>query len=218
MHTHAKQIVRAFVQQHLSVIHAARRELLCAVVSAVMAGHLLSLSRLARALMGQSTQRAALKRVDRLIGNARIGQEAEAVAAALLCRWCRSGQPVVIAVDWSEVAPGGAFVELRAALTPLGMGRGLTIYQEVYPRSKLSNGQAEGALLKRLARVDTGWRASDHYHRCGVSPTVVCRSRASGLGMDRAHSRWRVCLARRGVLGGGKAMVREDYAQSDTLE
>jgi hypothetical protein len=150
MHTHAKQIVREFVQRHLSAVHAARREVLCATVSAVMAGHLLSLSRLARALMGQSTQRAALKRVDRFIGNPRIAQESEAVAAALLCRWCQSGQPVVIAVDWSEVAPGGAFVELRAALTPLGMGRGLTIYQEVYPRSKLSNGQAEHTLLKRL--------------------------------------------------------------------
>lgn len=150
MHTHAKRIVRKFVQRHLSGIHAARREALCAVVSAVMAGHLLSLSRLARALMGQSTQRAALKRVDRLIGSKRIAQETEVVAAALLDRWCRSGQAVVIAVDWSEVAPGGAFVELRAALTPLGMGRGVTIYQSVYPRSKLSNPKAERTLLKRL--------------------------------------------------------------------
>lgn len=151
MHTHAKEIVGKFVQQHLSALHAARREVFCAAVSAVMAGHLLSLSRLARALIAQSTQRAALKRVDRFIGNKRIAQESEAVASALLCRWCQRGQPVVIAVDWSEVAPGGAFVELRAALTPLGMGRGLTIYQEVYPRSKLSNGQAEHGLLKRLS-------------------------------------------------------------------
>lgn len=150
MHTHAKKIVREFVQRHLSLIHAARREVLCAVVSAVMAGHLLSLSRLARALIGQSTQRAALKRVDRLIGNKRIAQETETVAAALLSRWCQSRQPVVIAVDWSEVAPGGVFVELRAALTRLGMGRGLTIYQQVYPESKLGNAQAEHMLLKRL--------------------------------------------------------------------
>jgi Transposase DDE domain len=151
MHTRASQIVWEFAQRHLQLIHAARREVLCAVVSAVMAGHLLTLSRLARALVGHSTQRAALKRVDRLIGNARIGRESEAVAAALLCWWCRSGSPLVIAVDWSEVAPGGAFVELRAALTPLGAGRGLTVYQAVYPRSKLSNGPAERRLLKRLA-------------------------------------------------------------------
>lgn len=150
MHTHAKRIVGEFVKRHLTGIHAARRELLCAVVSAVMAGHLLSLSRLARGLMARSTQRAALKRVDRLIGNHRIAQESAVVAAALLHRWCESGQAVVIAVDWSEVAPGGAFVELRAALTPLGTGRGVTIYQEVHPRSQLGNGHAERMLLRRL--------------------------------------------------------------------
>jgi hypothetical protein len=150
MHTRAKQIVGEFIERHLGLIHAARREVLCAAVSAVMAGHLLTLSRLARALAGHSTQRAALKRVDRLIGNARIARESEVVAAALLSTWRGSALPVVIAVDWSEVAPGGAFVELRAALTAPGRGRALTLYQEVYPLSKLNNGQAEARLLERL--------------------------------------------------------------------
>src|SRR5262252_5217177 len=134
MHTHAKRIVQGFIQKHLS-IHAARRQSLCEAVCAVMVGGLLSLSRLARAVMGKGTQKAALKRVDRLIGNERIGQEAQEIAAALLRVLCRGGQPLVIAVDWSAVSPGAAFVELRATLTWLGMGRGLTIYQQVYPRS-----------------------------------------------------------------------------------
>ncbi len=150
MHTHARKIVQGFVHKHLSLIHAARRELLCAAVGAVMGGHLLSLSRLARALIGQSTQKAALKRVDRLMGNKRIGQEAQVVGAALLRTLCRGAQPLVIAVDWSKVAPDGVFVELRAAATRPGMGRGLTIYQQVYPKSKLGNGRAERALLKTL--------------------------------------------------------------------
>lgn len=150
MHTHARKIVQGFVHGQLSLIHAARRELLCAAVSAVMGGHLLSLSRLARALMGQSTQKAALKRVDRLMGNKRIGQEAQVVGAALLRTLCWGGQPLVIAVDWSEVAPDGVFVELRAVATRTGMGRGLTIYQQVYPESKLGNARAERALLKTL--------------------------------------------------------------------
>ena len=150
MHTHASRIVQGFVHGQLSLIHAARRELWCAAVSAVMGGHLLSLSRLARALMGQSTQKAALKRVDRLMGNRRIAQEAQVVGAALLRTLCRGGQPLVIAVDWSEVAPDGVFVELRASATLTGMGRGLTIYQQVYPESKLGNARAERALLKTL--------------------------------------------------------------------
>lgn len=150
MHTHARKIVRGFVHRQLSLIHAARRELWCAAVSAVMGGHLLSLSRLARGLMDQSTQKAALKRVDRLLGNPRIAQEARVVAAALLRTLCRGGQPLVIAVDWSEVAPGGVFVELRAVATHTGMGRGLTIYQQVYPEKKLGNARVERALLKTL--------------------------------------------------------------------
>ena len=150
MHTHAKKIVQRFIQKQLNLIHAGRRELLCAAVSAVMCGHLLSLSRLARALIGQSTQKAALKRVDRLMGNQRIAQEAEVVGAALLRALCRGGQSLVIAVDWSAVAPGGAFVELRAVATRPGMGRGLTIYQRVYPEKKLGNAAVERALLKML--------------------------------------------------------------------
>lgn len=150
MHTHARRIVQGFVQKHLSLIHAARRELLCAAVFAVMSGHLLSLSRLARALIGQSNQRAALKRVDRLMGNQRIAQEAQVVGAALLRTLCQGGQPLVIAVDWSEVAPDGVFWELRAVATRTGMGRGLTIYQQVYPEKKLGNARVERALLKRL--------------------------------------------------------------------
>jgi len=150
MHTHARKIVQNFVHKHLSLIHAARRELLCAAVCAVMGGHLLSLSRLARGLMGQSNQRAALKRVDRLMGNQRIAQEARDVGAALLRTLCRGAQPLVIAVDWSEVAPDGVFVELRAVATCPGMGRGLTIYQQVYPEKKLGNARAERALLKTL--------------------------------------------------------------------
>jgi len=117
-----------------------------------MGGHLLSLSRLARALMGQGTQKAALKRVDRLIGNPRIAQEAQVVGAALLRSLPQGGQPLVIAVDWSAVAPDGVFVELRATVTRAGMGRGLTIYQQVYPNKKLGNARAERALLKTLSR------------------------------------------------------------------
>ena len=200
MHTHARKIVQNFVHKRLSLIHMARRELLCAAVSAVMGGHLLSLSRLARALMGQSTQKAALKRVDRLMGNKRIGQEAHIVGAALLRTLCQGGQPLVIAVDWSEVAPDGVFVELRAVATRTGMGRGLTIYQQVYPESKLGNARAERALLKQLhewmpasAQViivtDAGFRRPwfAHIERLGWS--WIGRIRA-GVCVSRDRTHW----------------------------
>src|SRR5258708_9456897 len=138
-------------------MHAARSKLLCAAVAAAMAGHVLSLSRLARAVTGSGRLKAALKRIDRLMGCLRVEDEVELGAEALLRQLCRAGQPLVIAVDWSAVAPAGEFVELRAAVTRLGMGRALSVYQRVYPLAKLGNARAERALLDALrAWIDAG--------------------------------------------------------------
>lgn len=147
---HARDIVLRFVETHLRRMHAARRQVLTAAVAAVMGGHWVSLTRLARGLGEASGLKAAIKRIDRLIGHARIEEEARWVGAALMERVCRLGGPLVVAVDWSAVAPGGAFVELRAAVTCPGMGRALTVYQQVYPQGKLGNGKAERALLETL--------------------------------------------------------------------
>lgn len=147
---HAHWIVERFVQTHLGLMHAARRGLLIAAVAAGMTGHALSLSRLACAIMGQGRFKAALNRVERLIGCRRIESEAEHVGQALLQRLSVRGQRLVIAVDWSPVAPGGQFVELRAAVTWLGMGRALTVYQRVYALDRLSDPSAEQALLEAL--------------------------------------------------------------------
>ena len=200
MHTHAWTIVEKFIGHNLSLMHAGRRALLGAAVAAVMAGHLLSLSRLARALIGQGTLKAALKRIDRLIGNERIEREAQLVAAALLRMLCARGQPLVIAVDWSAVAPDGAFVELRAVATHAGMGRGLTVYQQVYAKAKLGNPDAERSLLRALHTwvpsavpviviTDAGFRRPwfAEVERFGWS--WIGRVRA-GVGVSRDRQHW----------------------------
>ena len=150
MHTHARKIVHAFVQTHLKLIHAARREVWAAAVFVVMNGRWLSLMRLSRGLMGAGSLKAAAKRIDRLIGNTRIVQEAQHIERALIQRLCPVAGLAVIAVDWSSVSAGGKFVELRASLVHAGMGRGLTICHRVYPLSKLGNGRCEQAFLRDL--------------------------------------------------------------------
>ena len=147
---HAHVIVQRFIETQLTRIHAARRPALAAAVTALMQGHFLSLSRLARGLTGTRGLKAALKRIDRLIGHARIDAEAQWVAGAIAARLKTQGGPLVIAIDWSAVGPGGAFVELRASASMPGKGRGITIYQRVYPRSLLGNPKAERALLEDL--------------------------------------------------------------------
>ena len=154
---HAHVIVQRFVDTQLPLLHAARRPVLTAAVTAVMRGHLLSLSRLARGVIGEAGLKAALKRIDRFIGHGRIEQEARVVAAALAARVKAQGGPLVIAIDWSAVGPGGAFVELRASATVPGKGRGITLYQQVYPLAQLGCPKAERALLDALH----GWIGTD---------------------------------------------------------
>lgn len=150
---HAESIVTRFIESALSGIHGARRRVLALVVWAAMSGHAVSLSRLARGVSHQrSGLKAGLKRVDRLIGSARIDTEVDVAAQALLGLLCGWLSRMVIVVDWSAATPGGTFVELRAAVVWLGMGRGITVYQRVYPAAKQGNAKAEGALLKALRR------------------------------------------------------------------
>lgn len=147
---HAQHIVQRFVDAQLGSIHALRRAVLVAAVCAVMAGHFLSLTRLARGLCHQGRLKAAIKRIDRFLGHERIKRETEAAGAALLNRLCQLGAPIVIALDWSASSPGGTFVELRAAVTCAGMGRALTVYQEVFEQKQLGSGRIERALLRKL--------------------------------------------------------------------
>ena len=149
-----------FIETYLWDLHAARRRVLIALVSAAMNGQCISLTRLSRAILGKGCLKAAIKRVDRWIGHPRIVQEAQIVGRQLLAQLSRARLPLIIAVDWSAVSPGGKFVELRAAVTRLGMGRALTVYQQVYPLNKLGNAKVEHALLQALR----AWIGQDILH------------------------------------------------------
>lgn len=150
---HAGQIVAQFLEAHLSVMHGARRRVLTGLVWVAMCGCALTLSKLARHMSGVNrSMKSSLKQVDRHIGHVRTKAECAQVARALLTCLCRWLSVLVIAVDWSSAAPGGAFVELRASVVWLGMGRGLTVYQQVYPAAKQGNRRAEAALLNALAQ------------------------------------------------------------------
>jgi DDE family transposase len=197
---HARAIVQRFIETHLTCIHAARRTVLSAAVGALMQGSPLSLSRLARGVIGETGLKAALKRIDRLIGHRRIEAEAKGVAAAIIERMKRAGT-LVIAIDWSAIGPGGKFVELRAALTLPGEGRGITLYQQIYPLSKLGNPKAEGALLDALhhwigneVRVivitDAGFRRAWFAHLERLKWAWIGRMRGNARLASRASGRW----------------------------
>jgi hypothetical protein len=99
-------------------------------------------------------------------------------------------------VDWSAAAPGGKFVELRAAVSYPGMGRALSLYSRVCPQKQLGNAKLERAFLDVLKTwlagyagqvvvvSDAGFRAPWFAHIEALGWAWVGRVRGS------------VCLAR----------------------
>jgi len=210
---HAEAIVARFVEQALAPIHGARRRVLAAVVWAAMCGSVVSLSRLARGMVGAGgAAKAALKRVDRLVGHARIEREVDIVAQAILLRLARWMDPLVIAVDWSAVTPGGTFVELRAAVVWPGMGRGLTVCQRVYPAKRQGNGKAERSFLRELSRmIPRGTRViviSDAGFRTPWFRAVACLG-WGGNQVRRGDGLWR------DALGFGQRATAQAVRMSD---
>lgn len=148
---HAEQIVRRFVSS-VPGIHKSRIRSYSDLVSAVIHGGRLTLTQLGRRLSGPNCK-ANLKRVERLIGSPRVGDEMVAFAARTLEVCEPQAGALVIGVDWSPAKAGGAFMELRASLLNAGMGRGVTIYQEVHPQEQYASPSVEARFLRRLKRI-----------------------------------------------------------------
>lgn len=148
----AEAIVTSFVDRFLAPMHQARRELLATVACAALAGSSLSLTRLARGVRTRATLKCTIRRVERLIGNARVNREAELLGRALIGRICAVSRTLVLAVDWSEASSDGRFVELRIAATWPGAGRAVSIYQQVHPLSKLGNARVERDVTRCVAQ------------------------------------------------------------------
>lgn len=147
---HAAKILRRFVWTRLPGVHASRRECLVDAVTAITRGCPLRLSGLARGMARAGTYKAALKRADRLLGNARIDAENRCASQAIVNQLGAMCRELFIAVDWSSAAPGGRMVQLRASATMPGMGRAITICQRVYPGSTMGSARAENDLLQWL--------------------------------------------------------------------
>ncbi len=91
--------------------------------------------------------RAPLKRLDRLLGNRHLAQEAERFYAAM-ARWLIRGARPIIVVDWSDLKADGSLHLLRAGI-PVG-GRTLTVLEAIHPEREKNSPRVERAFLHRL--------------------------------------------------------------------
>ena len=145
----ALRLLHKTLAQALPEIHLTRLRALMASVEGLLCGRQLWLSELGRHLPGRAKEKHKIKRVDRLLGNARLQHERRTLyqwLARQLVGGCR--HPSIL-IDWSDVDAAKSLFILRAAVS-LG-GRALPLYEEVHTRYQHPSDHRR--FLDRLAEV-----------------------------------------------------------------
>ncbi|HZS37634.1 MAG TPA: IS4 family transposase [Polyangia bacterium] len=141
----ASDIVRSLLRRCIRRIHATRLLTLLAAVDALVRGGRASLTHLGRSLLAATTAKHRIKRIDRLLGNARLHRDLRLLYDALTRRLIGESLRPLIIVDWTQLH--GDWWALSAAV-PFG-GRALPIYNEVHR----SSGNGRAAQHRRFLRA-----------------------------------------------------------------
>jgi hypothetical protein len=148
---HASILLHKWLSNVLPAMHMKRREVLAAVISAAMIGGKLTVTTLGRSISGEAKEKHRIKRADRLLSNAKLGQDRLGVYAAVARFAIGAVRRPIVLVDWSDIDKGQRYFLLRAS-TPVG-GRSLTLYEEVHPLSTKEKPKTHIAFLRRLRQV-----------------------------------------------------------------
>ena len=148
---HTAKVLHKLLIQSVPSIHATRLNTVIASVQALTQGARATVTSLGRGLIGKAYDKHKIKRVDRLLSNARLYQERHSIYNALTRRLLLGLSEVIIAIDWSPLCADQSWQLLRAAI-PVG-GRSLTLYEQAHPQSKLGNRKVQHQFLKQLATM-----------------------------------------------------------------
>lgn len=148
---HASRIVARVLNGVQGLMHASRWRALHDIASAAVGGASLSLTGLALRTARPTALRHRVKCVDRLLGNAHLGIERQAIYAALAQRWLSDLPQLLIVIDWSSLSADMRWHWLRASVVV--EGRSLTLYEEVHPRCQLANLAVHRRFIDRLALI-----------------------------------------------------------------
>jgi hypothetical protein len=132
-------------------VHAARAAALVTVVEAVVLGAKLMLTQLGRNLRSAAFPKHSIKRVDRLLGNARLHAERSLIYRAVAHWLLGAASRPVLLIDWADCGPGHRWLLLRAAV-PLG-GRAVPVYEEVHPLRRYNSPRTHRRFLAHLRAV-----------------------------------------------------------------
>ena len=154
---HAEHIVARVLEPCLTRLHCKRgRSLVRGTVGLLNSG-IGSLSGIALGLQGVTGFKHRIKSVDRLLGNADLHAQRDALYRQAAHRWLGGLSQVLLVVDWSDLSKDQGWQCLRASVVV--QGRSVTLYEQVHPRSKLANPKVHAKFLDVLATIlPTGCR------------------------------------------------------------
>ena len=145
----ASEILQRKFQADLVGVHLARIQVVFAAVFTALRCSQLSLTALGRAIAERTTHKHGIKRVDRLLGNARLHEQRFVFYRAIARRVIAAGSTPLIIIDWTAVTP-----KLWALVAAVSFqGRALTVYAETHPISRYLKPSVNAAFLERLKSV-----------------------------------------------------------------
>lgn len=135
-----------------SSIHKTRLKGLIPVISAIIKSKKLQLTKLGRSLTGKK-ERSGIRLIDNLLANSFYQKQQIILYRSICSRVIGSYPNPTIIVDWSSLpnshkSQGGEQCILRATLA--STGRGITLYEEVHPKTKENNHKVHKHFLSRL--------------------------------------------------------------------
>ncbi len=148
---HAMRFLRTHLRRTCPTIHAKRLQVFLTAIETATRHHRLTLTALGRGLRSSALVKHQIKRMDRLVGNGRLGTERTMLYAALAQWFLANGTRLLVLIDWSDLTANRQWQLLRASL-PVG-GRALTLYEEVHPLRSLTNRRVHRVFLAQLAQI-----------------------------------------------------------------
>ena len=150
--------VSAILHELLSTsIHKTRLKSLIPIVNAVIKCKKLQLSQLGRCLNSKAKERSGIRLIDKFLSNKFYQNESLLIYQTICNRVLKKNKNPDVIVDWSSIPNSHSHCEgkeqciLRAVLPALG--RGITLYEEIHPKSKENNPKIHRSFLKNLKTV-----------------------------------------------------------------
>jgi hypothetical protein len=148
---HFMKLLHETFKKELPFVHQSRLKNLTDAVTTLIKINKLTLTALGRHFPKKIKVRSKIKKMDRLISNSHIQEEAVEFYKVMNRYLIReNGQPW-IHVDWSCLCSVTKMYLLRATLSM--QGRSIIIYEECHPKKKENNHATHKAFLNQLKRI-----------------------------------------------------------------